>query len=202
MSRSRTINTLAVLLGALTLGTFALLRLETAPARPPVGVPLAGRQGTSAAESECREQILDTAIPLRQQDWRHIVIHDDACLGAVGKAPAAGVHFVIHGPGSSEGDGVILATPRWRRQADGAHISLPGKDYNASSIGVLLTGDLSETAPSTKQLASLVALARALQGQFAIGRQYVYMHGDLTGAGCPGAKLPVAAFRRQLVATD
>ncbi len=202
MSRSRTIKTLAALLGALTLGTFALFQLETLPARPPVGVPLSGRQAASRVERRCLDEILNTAIPLRQQDWRHIVIHDDVCPDAPSQGVATGVHFVIHGRDSDAGDGTVRAAARWQRQADGSHIFLSGKNYNAKSIGILLAGDCAAKPPSAKQIESLAALVRSLQGQFGIGGQYVYLHGDLTGARCPGRRMPAEAFRRQLASVD
>jgi N-acetyl-anhydromuramyl-L-alanine amidase AmpD len=95
---------------------------------------------------------------------------------------------------------MIHSTPLWQRQADGAHIFLVGHNFNTSSIGICLLGDTAEQAPSPEQMKALVTLVRALQWQCNIPPERVYLHGNLTGATCPGGLFPVEGFRSRLFA--
>ena len=62
LAGSRTIRTLLALLASLTIGTFVLIWLETAPARPTVPLPLKARQQPGAdTELTCLRQTDDGA---------------------------------------------------------------------------------------------------------------------------------------------
>jgi len=194
MDRSRMIRTLVALLAALTVGTFVLLALETRPAHPGPALPLAKHlQGNEAVLSE----VTNTNVPLLHDRWLNIVIHDSIC--EMNGDPTADCHFVIYGPDSADLAGRVRATGRWRQQARGAHIAVPGRDFNAVSIGICLEGDLADKAPSAEQLEALSALTRALQRKLGIGSERVYLHGDLASAHCPGSAFDVGAFRATLI---
>ena len=192
MPRSRTIITLCSLLAAMTAGTFILMALETSPAGPAAGLSLIARRPspTGLAATDV-ERIWQTNLPIRPNRWRCIVLHDSVC-DLSGDGPA-GCHFVIHGGGAIE------MTPRWRQQADGNHIHVPGADLNAESIGICLMGNLAVQPPTSVQTATLTGLVHVLQQRFDIPADRVWLHGDLTGQPCPGDRFAAAPFRRLLL---
>ncbi len=198
MPRSRTITVLSLLVGAMTVGTFALLALETQPARPGGAVALSAR---NAATSVGLDGLFErTEIPLRQADdddaWRRIVIHDGHCSELDAKASQC--HFVIVSGGPD--DGMVCSTERWLNQEDGTHIRALGRSYSATSIGICLARGTSNAGPSAKQIDCLVALVRSLQERFGIRNERVYLHGELTDLPCPAGGFPVQAFRRRVSA--
>ncbi|NLF32467.1 MAG: N-acetylmuramoyl-L-alanine amidase [Planctomycetes bacterium] len=194
MDRSRTIKTLAALLAALTVGTFVLLALETRPAQPGSLPPLTAllpRDGAILSE------IASTAVAVPRDRWRNIVIHDSVC--SMDMNPTADCHFVIYGPASGALDGTVRATPRWHQQARGNHVSVPGHDYDAVSIGICLEGDLVAATPSPRQIEALANLTQALQRRLSIAPERIYLHSDLSGTHCPGRRFPLEAFRSGLL---
>ncbi|NQU75430.1 MAG: N-acetylmuramoyl-L-alanine amidase, partial [Planctomycetes bacterium] len=156
MPRSRMVKTLMALLGAMTVGAFLLLALETTPARPNHLMALAARFRTTEADEAGIREIFRTNLPIQQWKWRNIVIHDSICCPAAD--PVAGSHFVILGAGSTGHDGTLQATTLWQQQADGSHLAMTGCDYDASSIGICLVGDFSATPPTREQMANLLGL--------------------------------------------
>jgi hypothetical protein len=197
MPRSRTIKTLSALLGAMTVGSFVLLALETSPARTGAEVPsLTARSAGETLEFD-HGIITDTKIPVQPAKWSSIVIHDGVC-DAKGN-PVGGSHFIVYGAGAAVPEGTVRATSRWQEQADGAHVFLAGQNLNSSSIGVCLAGDLSVAALTPRQMNALAALVQDLQRQLGIGAERVYLHSDLTGGHCPGDFFPVDEFRSRLL---
>jgi hypothetical protein len=188
------IRTLVALLAALTVGTFVLLALETRPAHSGSALPLSKRVDHNDA---VLSEVTSTTVPLLHDRWLNIVIHDSIC--DMTGDPTADCHFIIYGPDSADLEGLVRATGRWRKQARGAHIAVPGHDFNAVSIGICLEGDLADTPPSAKQLQALSTLTRALQRKLEIGTERVYVHSDLAGTQCPGRDFDVDAFRATLL---
>lgn len=202
MPRSRMIKTLAVLLGAMTLGTFVLICVE--PARGPATSQaqvfgLAVRDGDIAAEQARLDQVYrSTEIPIQPGKWRYIVIHDS--VGGMTGNALDGSHFRIYGLEADGRDGRIEATGHWRAQSSGAHITVPGNaNYGRHSIGICLVGDLAEREPSPAQMASLRALVHDLQRRLLISGEYVYLQRWLTGEPCPGKLFPAGEFRSHLL---
>lgn len=193
--QTRTFKTLVALLGALTIGTLALLALETSPVRGPA-VSLAARIDSSSDNQRLAE-IFNTERPLDSGKWHNIVIHDSVC--EMTGNPEDGCHFIVNALNSGDPGQMISNTARWRRQADGANIFQSRHDYNSDSIGICLVGDFAEQTPSHEQTAALVSLVRSLQMQFRIPPDHVYRHVDLTGANCPGSLFPKDSFRSQLL---
>ncbi len=191
MQRSRTIKTLAALLAALVIGTFVLLVLETRPATVGSILPLVSREGYTDPVAAI---VKDVAVPLLRDRWTNIVIHDSIC-DMTGSAETD-CHFVIL---AGDADGVLVATHRWRQQGRGAHITVPGHDFNATSIGICIAGDLAAGPPSAAQLQTLRTLTRILQRKFDLPAHRVYTHGDLTASHCPGDDFPTTAFRSHLL---
>lgn len=196
MPRSRTIVTLGALLGAMTTGTFALLALETTPARPSAIAALAAVQTPSPLERSVAQAIAHTDLPVQAGKWTSIVVHD--CAGGMRGLCAAGSHFYVDTAADASGDGPLYPTLRWAEQAPGQHAFVPDERFNAGAIGICLAGDLAATAPTAAQMEALVALVGALQRRLDIPAERVYLHGDLTGLSCPGPRFPVEAFRRSL----
>ncbi len=183
---ARTIKTLTALLVSMTLGAFALMVLETAPVQPEaqhlaaVGPPAGG----------AGQIIRQTLVPIQPIKWRNIVVHSSAA-----EAPdiASRCHFVV------TPEGQITPTSLWQRQLSGHHVYVPGRDFNADSIGICLIGDFSRNKPPRKQLAALIDLTRAFQPTFRIPADRVYLHSDLDAySRSPGAAFPSKSFDRAL----
>ena len=195
MIGSRTIKTLVALVASLAIGAFVLILMETAPARPTVPLPLeAVRHHDSQGELSAIRHT-DQGMEIQYLKWRNIVIHD---TGRHGAEIASRCHLLI-GKGNSLGDGAVQASLLWRRQLEGNHVRVPGFSYESNSIGICLLGDARKSAPTPKQLATLVRLVRALQVTCQIPRDHVYLHSELSGTGCPGELFPAAAFRKSLI---
>lgn len=193
MASSGTIKTLAVLLVAMTLGTTALIWMETAPARPMLSLPL---QATNTGDGDnCLALVRNTDVPLQYIKWRNIVIHDS---GRDSGDVANGCHFII-GNGNGVGDGEIRTTGRWQRQGDGRHISVPGFSYNATSVGICLMADSTASGPTARQVAALASLVQALQATCQISPDHVYLHRELAQVNCPGPGFPADRFRQRLL---
>ncbi len=195
MPRSRTIITLSSLLAAMTVGTFALLALETSPAQPSPIAALAAREITSPLDRQISQAVDQTDIPLQEGKWTSIVIHDNSEGAGV---CAAGCHFIVDAASEDSTSSPVLPTVRWSQQTSGSFASVADEKFNAGAISICLSGDMSATAPTGPQMAALVSLVRAIQGRLGIAADHVYLHGDLTGTPCPGRAFPTESFRSAL----
>lgn len=113
-----------------------------------------------------------------------------------------GYDFII-GNGSDSGDGQVETTYRWRQQKTGAHCGgTPGNWANRSAVGICLVGDFNQTAPTRRQMQSLVRLVRFLQGRYNITKGRIYGHGSTPGytgkTKCPGRRFPMARLKSML----
>ncbi len=193
MVRSGTIKTLGALLAAMTVGTWALMWMETAPAHVTVPVPL--QATNSASPNPYLSTVRQTDAPLQYIKWRNVVVHDASRDGG---DVLRGCHFVI-GSSGQLGDGEVRATDLWLRQEDGRHINVQGYAYNATSIGVCLLADGRTSAPTAKQFAALVGLVQALQAVCQVPADHVYLHRELGQSPCPGPFFNANAFRQRLL---
>ena len=151
--------------------------------------------------------------PLRvEKRWTAIVIHHS--LTASGNAAVfdnyhknghkwkgIGYDFVI-GNGNGSGDGRVEVTFRWRQQIAGAHCGgTPGNWANKDAVGICLVGDFSKTAPTGRQMQSLVKLIHFLQKRYGIPKSRIYGHrntpGYTGGTKCPG-NFPMARLKSML----
>jgi hypothetical protein len=152
-------------------------------------------------------------VPSRpERAWSAIVIHHSA----TGEGNAAifdkwhreengwngvGYDFVI-GNGTDSPDGAVEPTYRWRGQLTGAHAGgTPGNWANEEGIGICLVGDFNRTAPTARQMDSLVRLVRFLQQRYGIPRSRVYGHGSVPGGhvtDCPGRRFPMSWLKSNL----
>jgi hypothetical protein len=152
-------------------------------------------------------------VPSRpERAWSAIVIHHSAT--DAGNAAiidkwhreengwnGIGYDFVI-GNGTDSPDGAVEPTYRWRGQLTGAHTGgTPGNWANEEGIGICLVGDFSRTAPSARQMDSLVRLVRFLQQRYGITRSRIYGHGSVPGGhatDCPGRRFPMNWLKSNL----
>jgi N-acetylmuramoyl-L-alanine amidase len=175
---------------------------------PPSVIPSKpGRQGAY-------ENVPNAWLPPAQVEkgWTAIVIHHSATER--GNAAifdrmhreqnhwdGVGYDFVI-GNGTDSGDGQVEVTFRWRQQLTGAHCGgTPDNWANVDGIGICLVGNFQYATPTPRQMQSLVQLVRFLQKRYGISRDHVYGHSNTPGArvtACPGARFPMATFKRML----
>ena len=192
MARSRTIRTLTALLVMMTLGAVMLMLMESRPPRPSPGSLAAVTPSGHSAEAV----VFDTEVPHQPLKWRNIVVH---ASGAGRDGIAQRTHFVVDPP-ASDADGAVIATDLWKRQAEGHHVYVPWRDFNADSIGICLTGEFSSRPPSPAQIKALVSLVQTLQYTFSIPADRVYLHSDLDSrSGSPGDAFPAEAFTERLL---
>ena len=144
-----------------------------------------------------------------EKNWTAVIIHhSDTKKGNVaifdkwhreGKHwEGVGYDFVI-GNGTNSSNGQVEVTYRWRQQKTGAHCGgTPGNWANKNAVGICLVGDFNRTAPTNKQMQSLVKLVRFLQKRYKIPKSRIYGHGTTPGAhptDCPGKKFPMARLK-------
>jgi len=112
-----------------------------------------------------------------------------------------GYDFVI-GNGTDSGDGEVEVTFRWRRQIAGAHCGgTPGNWANKDAVGICLVGNFNHTAPTARQMQSLLKLTRFLQKRYRISKTRIYSHKTTPGARvteCPGRRFPMARLKLML----
>ncbi|MCD6303897.1 MAG: N-acetylmuramoyl-L-alanine amidase, partial [Planctomycetes bacterium] len=135
---------------AMTLGALALMGLETDPVRP-MAEPLAVLAPPPAGAAE---SVYDTDRPIRRNRWRYVVVHAAGPQSAI----ARGCHFLV-GP-DGRGSWRVTATPHWRSQDAGSHVS---GYWSGRSIGICVVGDFSRTAPPPGEFQALIELVQALQ---------------------------------------
>lgn len=140
--------------------------------------------------------------------WRYIIMHHSATESGnsleFNKAhlkrgwKGIGYHFVIDNGTCGKKDGQIEMSPRWIKQADGAHCKANG--MNEKGIGICLVGNFSKDRVSRKQMDSLVYLVNKLRGFYHIPKKRIMGHGQVPGARteCPGTKFPWKRFRKKL----
>lgn len=174
------------------LGAAVLILVETEPLHPPTA-PLAAlapdTEDPAAAVFD-----LNDGVEFKRLKWRNIVVHSSAG----GRADILRrCHFLIRL--DADGKAKTAPTGHWKRQAKGSHISIPGRDFDAVSVGICLVGDFSAQPPPDAQYEALVALVRALQREFGVTPGHVYLHSDLVpNSASPGRAFPAADLSRRL----
>jgi len=147
-----------------------------------------------------------------EKGWRAIIVHHSAT--DFGNAAifdkwhrernhweGVGYDFVI-GNGTDSADGQVEVTFRWRKQIPGAHCRAePNNWANEDGIGICLVGNFDKTAPSSRQVQSLLKLINFLQKRYGIPNNRIYGHQDTPGArvtDCPGRNLSISRLRAML----
>jgi len=207
----RLLSHLLVLLLATACGAAALTaaargsrsRRSEGAAIPPAATPF--------NPDELREVLaLDPdAVP---HEWRYIVIHHSGTAGGSAQSfdqnhrergwRCLGYHFVV-GNGNGQGDGVIVAGPRWYSQEAGAHAN--SNEYNVHGIGICLVGNMDEEPPTPAQWAATRALVAQLRCLYSISPENIVGHNQIRGGGstaCPGKLTPLAELREDYGTAD
>ncbi len=147
---------------------------------------------------------------LRQGDsdrWKYMIIHHSAT--AAGSARlfdrshrkrgfrTMGYHFVIGNGTDNSADGEIETGLRWRLQWEGAHTS---GNMNYVGIGICLVGNFENSAPTRKQMESLVRLVTHLAYNHNIALANIRGHKDCVNntTKCPGKYFPWEDFKKSL----
>jgi hypothetical protein len=192
MTRSRTVRTLAALFISLVAGTISLMVMETGPIQP-APTPLAAVDPDLDGFGKV---IYNKYVDFERLKWRNVVVHSSAG----GRADIARrCHFLVD-VNPSTGRAAVTATELWKRQAVGHHVYVPGQDFAAISVGVCLVGDFSRQSPPRSQYEAMISLVRALQREFGVQPDQVYLHSDLVpNSSSPGAAFPQRDFSRRLL---
>ena len=182
MAGSRTIKTISALIIAMFVGAAILMMVAPAPIKP-TPTPVAAMADQKDAPGRV---IYDTQTRLQPLKWRNLVIHSSVAEPGVMKQ----CHFVVY-PADQNGRSAVVSTDLWKKQVEGNHVNLSGYDFNAISVGICVVGDFTATAPGRAQFVNMVSLIRALQFEFGISPDHIYLHSDLVrNSRSPGAAFP------------
>jgi hypothetical protein len=185
----RKLIVLASLVSVLT-ATSALL-LALAP--PPIGSQPSFDNLWAADPDGGRDLIAaisKTAAPQQSDHWKYIYVHQSNTTQ--GTARGLGDHFVI-GNGLQSQDGQILLTQRWNHQSP-ASAPAGAASIDPSCISICLIGRLDADKPTDAQIHRLTELVSALQSQFSIGGDRVYLL-DAAGPAGVGRLFPTSTVR-------
>jgi len=147
----------------------------------------------------------------QERKWTAIVLHhsgtENGNVAIFDKWHREGNHwegvgydFVI-GNGTNSGDGEVEVTFRWREQRTGAHCKTPDNWANESAVGICLVGNFDNSAPTARQMQSLMKLIGFLQTRYGISKNRIYGHNTTPGAqrtACPGKRFPMAQLKSML----
>jgi N-acetyl-anhydromuramyl-L-alanine amidase AmpD len=99
----------------------------------------------------------------------------------------------VIGNGNGQGDGSIIAGPRWYNQAVGAHAN--STLYNEHGIGICLVGNFDEKPATSAQMTALRDLVGRLCVKYEIGFINIVGHNQIRAGGytaCPGKFFSIA----------
>jgi len=133
-------------------------------------------------------------------DIRHLIVHHSGVPVTVSPEviagyhvtdlnwPGIGYHFVIDGEGQIHQTNALTT------------VSYHARQYNASSVGIVLLGDFSVGVPSTAQLEATATLCAWLSQELGLSREAIKGHRELVAVTCPGDQwLQGAAWKGDLV---
>jgi hypothetical protein len=146
------------------------------------------------------------AVP---RTWRYIVIHHSGTTRGSAQSfddshrrergwRSLGYHFVI-GNGVDQGDGVVVAGPRWYDQEAGAHAN--AVEYNEHGIGICLVGNFEDQPPTPAQWSMIKKLVAKLAIKHNIPYYNIFGHNQIRKGGttaCPGKLFPLNELREGL----
>ncbi|MGD0089186.1 MAG: peptidoglycan recognition family protein [Planctomycetota bacterium] len=198
---------LAVLLLAAACGAAALTAASHGQKIRGLEGPATGPAATPASPDDLAE-VLATDPGVVPHDWHYIVMHHSGTAGGSAQSfdqshrergwRCLGYHFVI-GNGNGQGDGAIVAGPRWYSQEGGAHAN--SNEYNQHGIGICLVGNMEELPPTPAQWAAARALVTQLRRAYNIPPENVVGHNQVREGGstaCPGKLMPLSELREDV----
>jgi hypothetical protein len=155
------------------------------------------------------DEVLSTDSDAAPRTWRYIVIHHSASMRGSAQSfddshrrergwKSLGYHFVI-GNGIDQGDGLVVAGPRWYGQEAGAHAN--AVEYNEHGIGICLVGNFDEQPPTPAQWSMVRKLVARLATKYGIPSYNIFGHNQIRRGGttaCPGKLFPLNELRNGL----
>jgi len=127
MQQSQTVKTLFALVISMTIGTFALVLLQTDPIREP-----AFMTGSAKENPAKYSHVIRADVPVIADDWDKIIYHTNPGIENTDEA----FHFIIS---FSPIDGVsVAATDLWKTQRTAEHPVSAGYNLNSKSIRICL----------------------------------------------------------------
>ncbi len=155
------------------------------------------KSGVTEAEAIRKSVPLVDPGSLPMKSIKRVVIHHSATETGnaayfrvlhriVNKWNDIGYHYVI-GNGTLSGDGEIEVGRSL--PFTGAH----ARGGNEDSIGICLVGNFNNTDPTAPQLGSLSTLLQELTVKYAIKKEFVVLHRNISGSftECPGKNLTI-----------
>ena len=184
-------KTLGALVVAMTVGSLALILMNTAPIRPLV----TNLSAVTTPTDEPSQAISQTDGSIKVAKWRHLVVHTSTeAIDA-----ESDCHFIIDPAAGADGR-ILRTTALWNRQVSGNHVFASGHNWNADSIGVCLIGNFADVPPTSAQLAALTHLVRLLQQTCGITADRVYLARDIDPrCASPGEAFPAKQFNTALM---
>lgn len=201
------ITRFCLLLAVVTIGAAAFVAASGPAARP---AKTFAQLDLAAPPDQSLDELLATDPDVASRAWKYVVLHHSATAGGSAQSfdtfhrqqrgwqGGLGYHFVI-GNGIEQGDGTVVAGPRWYEQTAGAHAN--SAEYNDYGIGICLVGNFDEKPPTPAQVSAARALIVRLCRQYGIGPQNVVGHNDIRRGGataCPGKLFPLDELRTGL----
>ncbi len=166
MAQPRTIKTLSALVVCMTLGTLALVAMQTEPIRSPLFELAAVRR-----DQPDLAETLQAELPIEESRWNHIIIHD----GPDRPELAERFHLILRS--DPDGHMSVEASEAWKQQQTVRHTVAPGpKDWNADGIGIYVVRTGSNAAAANRVLGQLCPL---LQDYCRIPSDRIYRPVDL-----------------------
>ncbi|HYF51310.1 MAG TPA: peptidoglycan recognition family protein [Planctomycetota bacterium] len=208
-SITEVVSRMVLLLICIGIGAVAVLGVSRPRSREEAAPEIPSPHFSTPSPTNNLDEILATDPAAPSRAWRYVVIHHSASTRGsaqsfdqyhreVRRWQGLGYHFVI-GNGADQGDGTIIAGPRWYAQEAGAHAN--SSAYNEHGIGVCLVGNFEESPPTPAQMIALQQLVQRLCDRFQIGVGNVVGHNQIRRGGataCPGKLFPFSELRSAL----
>jgi hypothetical protein len=171
MRTSRVIKTLLSLAGAMGLGTFCLVILETDPIRSPIK----DFATVVAPDEAIASAVYRTEGPVDRDRWRNVIVHFESTPSP---ELANRYHFLVtHTETGEVGD--VEATELWTHQIRGRELLLTGSDWHDQSITVCIVGPRAGQNPPRDQFVAAVSLTQILQQLCEISADRVYLNSEI-----------------------
>lgn len=199
-----------ILVLAVAVGAVALFAASGQPERK---TNVAMKDGVPTAQPPVVQANLDDVLATdpaaAKHLWKYIVLHHSASPRGSAQIfdqyhrekrgwQCLGYHFVI-GNGTDQGDGLIIAGPRWYAQEGGAHAN--SIEYNEHGIGICLVGNFDDKGPTPAQVAATRELLKRLCRDHKLTVESVVGHNQIRRGGstaCPGKNFPLNELREGL----
>jgi hypothetical protein len=169
MAQTRMVKTMLALVVCMTLGTFALVLMQTDPIRSPLLQLASVTTGPDSMDQMLRR----TDVSLSDR-WENIVIYRD---GRSVEDPGRRFHFLVT---LDAGEPILQATRLWNEQKPPRlPIDSGPADWNARSVAIYVQARQGRITSGQVELSD--RLCRRLRNLCSIGLDHVYSSRDLPG---------------------